>query len=173
MSKQGLWGCIFCGGKPLTVEHIFRSAWKNMLVIPQGKREFYQVKAGGIERRRNDPLSGLTTKSVCGTCNSGWMNDLHLRVEKWVMNPETLESSCTPTDLRRWAIKIAILRSRRDQPDFLPRENLIIPPEDMSTLYNDDDIDDWHIFIGRAQCSEHRHNFAGIGGASNGEGHMA
>lgn len=72
-----------------------------MLVIPQGKRQLYQVKAGGTERARSDPLFGLTTKSVCANCNNEGMNDLDLCVEKWVMNPETLESGSTPTDLTR------------------------------------------------------------------------
>lgn len=95
MSKQGLPGCIFCGKRPLTVEHIFRSAWKDMLVIPEGKGEFYQVKAGGMERISRYTPFGLTTKSVCAECNNGWMNDLDLRVEKWVMDPQTLEPGCT------------------------------------------------------------------------------
>lgn len=43
----------------------------------------------------------------------------------------------------------------------------------MIGLYNGDDIDDWHIFVGRAQHPEHRHNFASIGGGFIEEGRMA
>jgi hypothetical protein len=173
MSKQGLPGCIFCGEKPLTVEHVFKSAWKNKLALPEGKREFYQVKAEGAERIANDSLFGLTTKSVCANCNNGWMNDLDLCVENWVMDPDGLDPGCTPRDLRRWAMKIAILRSRWDQPDTLSRERLIIPPDDMARLYDGEDLDDWHIFIGRAQRPEHRHNFCSLVGGHIDEGYMA
>lgn len=126
--------------------------------VPAGTRAFFQVKTDGTESVGKDPLFALTTKSVCGVCNNGWMNDLDLKVEKWVLRPDPLDPGCSPQELRRWAIKVAIPRSRRDEDD------LAFPSDDMTRVHSGQDIEDWHVFIGSTQRPEHRHNFGSFAG---------
>jgi hypothetical protein len=86
------------------------------------------------------------------------MNDLDSIVEPWVFDPNNDDNRCDPTQFRRWAIKIALLRLYYEEP-------LLIEPGDPAKIYAGEDIPDWHVFIGHTQHPEHRHAFCGVGSA--------
>lgn len=171
--------CIFCGRAKgdlvdsndptsrkviMTREHIFRESWQGKLVTsyvprshPAARREYVQYGFDGSKRlSRPDPLFEMVVKPVCDYCNNGWMNDLDTAVEPWILNPYSDEFECDPAQFRRWAIKVAVLRSHY--------ESGVVPqPGDMGALYNGNDIPDWRIFVGHMALPNHSHTFVGFG----------
>jgi hypothetical protein len=111
---------------------------------------------GSTKLSRPEPLFELVVKPVCDYCNNGWMNDLDSVVEPWLLEPSADDSQCDPAQFRRWAIKVAVLRSYYENP-------LAPQPEDFSALYNGQDVPDWHIFVGRTLLPNHSHTFVGFG----------
>jgi hypothetical protein len=83
--------CIFCGGRPLSKEHIW-AKWlrqhisfddethRSMTVtVNRDGREESEKKRGGDLRRRG-------VKCVCQPCNNGWMSGLQTQVKATVLN---------------------------------------------------------------------------------------
>jgi hypothetical protein len=91
------------------------------------------------------------------------MNDLDSAVEPWLLDPYADTSQCDVTSFRRWATKVAVLRSYLQHPT-LPQ------PEDLTALYAGQEIPDWHIFVGRTMVPGHSHTFAGLGPIPPGAG---
>ncbi|WP_156766761.1 hypothetical protein [Mycobacterium sp. E2327] len=148
--------CVFCGRTPVTSEHIFKRAFRKKLNLPAGNRRL--DRQDGLDSpmtTRPDPLFELTVRYVCSKCNSGWMNRLDLAVERWVINPDS--ETCEPSDLRRWAIKVAIMYSLTAQP------STVLPRTDYDRLFSGDDLNDWYVFIGRSSFPEWRHGHVGHG----------
>ncbi|MGP4054176.1 hypothetical protein ACTWP6_05025 [Mycobacterium sp. 4D054] len=180
--------CMFCGRAKgdlvdpsdptsqaviMTREHIFRSSWKDKIVTsvlpknePMGERAFTKYgRDFEAKLSRPESLFEVVAKPVCDYCNNGWMNDLDSSVEPWLLDPYADESQCDPTVFRRWAIKVAVLRSHH--------EHVSVPqPGDFSALYEGRDIPDWHIFIGRTMYPEHSHTFGGVGPIRFGSGRV-
>lgn len=167
--------CLFCGrakgdlidpsdpksrAVQMTREHIFRSAWKKTVeasIIPAdsslGVREMTAFGIDGKERSvRPDPLFELVVKPVCDHCNNGWLNDLDTAVEPFILEHN---SDIDALSFRRWAIKIAILRSYY-------HDSRTPQPGDFAAIYAGD-IANWRIFIGRTALPNHLHIFAGYG----------
>ncbi|EHB54017.1 hypothetical protein MycrhDRAFT_4480 [Mycolicibacterium rhodesiae JS60] len=113
---------------------------------------------------RPDPLFELTVRHVCARCNNGWMNRLDLAVEDWVIDPRN--ETCDPHDLRRWAIKLAIMLSLTGQP------SAVLPPRDYERLFAGDDLNEWSVFIGQSGFREWRHAQVGKGLLSEESGEM-
>ncbi len=107
---------------------------------------------GSAKSVRPDPLFELVVKSVCDHCNNGWMNDLDSDVESFILEHS---AEADVRAFRRWAIKVAILRSYYHHP-------LMPQPGDFEAIYNGD-IAAWHIFVGRTAFPSHSHIFAGYG----------
>lgn len=156
---------MFCESDAATTkEHIFRSSWKRRLdtsehftKLPFVERRFTKYRQDNSETRtRSEDLFSVIVKRVCAPCNNTWMNDLDEVVEPWVFDPNNDDNRCDPQQFRRWAIKIALLRSYYDEPR-------LIEPGDPAKVYAGEDIPDWHVFIGRTQRPEHRHALCGIG----------
>src|SRR5260370_21884598 len=87
--------CVFCGGAPLTREHVIRR-WLTD-VLPEQARfrgQDQQVvllppKAARSRillphRERREPFNSMTVKSVCKSCNSGWMNEIEGRARPYL-----------------------------------------------------------------------------------------
>ena len=72
-------GCIFCGGTPLTKEHLWPAWMQRAFAIKDGFAHRHQTEVNGIETRdiafETPPLT-LVVKSVCGPCNNGWMSEM-------------------------------------------------------------------------------------------------
>jgi hypothetical protein len=149
----------------MTREHIFRSSWRKKLDVSRGLKDMPVLETGrrltkyGLDnsekQSRLEDLFSVTVKRVCAPCNNGWMNDLDSVVEPWVFDPNDDGNRCDPTTFRRWAIKVALLRSYYEHPHT-------VEPSDPAKIYNGDDIPEWHIFVGRTASPEHRHTFGGI-----------
>ncbi|UMB71762.1 hypothetical protein [Mycobacterium paraterrae] len=156
----------------MTKEHVFRQSWRGSTVdisfVPRDhplyERNFTRYNIdGSIRSAHPDPVFELTVKGVCSYCNNGWMNRLDSVVEPWVFDPYAEESQCDPVQFRRWAIKIALLRSHREH-------RLVPQPGDLRKLYDGDDIADWRIFVGRMALPTHSHIFVGFGPTDNVQG---
>lgn len=144
---------MFCGGPANSVEHIFKKALKKKLgVTDPTERAFKQRDAAGNVTTRPDPLFDQKVRRVCRACNSGWMNDLDLHVEDWIVNPDDPDAygACNPAEFRRWAIKLALMRSLLDSATAVPRAYF-------ESVFQGDDIEDWHVFVGRAAFKEYHH----------------
>lgn len=151
--------CVFCGGPANSVEHIFKRAFKKKLGITSSAgRTFSQTDAKGAVTVRPDPPFNQKVRRVCKPCNNGWMNHLDLHVENWIVNPDdqTAYMACDPARFRRWAIKLALMRSLMDTATGVPRIYY-------ESLYRGDDIEDWHVFVGRSNFKEFRHAFTHVG----------
>jgi hypothetical protein len=76
---------MFCGGRPLTKEHVIPK-WLSTVVIPE--RQFIVIdgvrttigKEPIVARRVNRYIDFLA-RQVCGPCNNGWMADLEAKVQ--------------------------------------------------------------------------------------------
>ena len=150
----------------MTREHIFRSSWKKHVDVSRGigdlpilekSRKFTQYGQDNTEiQSQSEDLFSVVVKRVCASCNNKWMNDLDTIVEPWVFDPYNDANRCDPKSFRRWAIKVAVLRSYYENPH-------LVEPPDPKRIYDADDIPEWHIFIGHTSTPEHRHTFGGIG----------
>jgi hypothetical protein len=157
--------CVFCGSTPVTAEHIFKRGFRKKLSLPAGNRRLdRQVGLDSPMTTRPDPLFELTVRYVCSKCNNGWMNRLDLAVERWVIDPT--DETCETTDLRRWAIKIAIMYSLTAQP------STVLPRADYKRLLNGDDLNEWYVFVGQSSFPEWRHGHVGQGIRSDTTGEM-
>lgn len=123
--------CIFCGGTPLTKEHVF-PRWAHRLitgadpkghaVIPDsyafseiGPALWDDQDGGEVEVIDNKPgrlaVNGphLQTKSVCASCNNGWMSDLEAEVmpliSRLMQGQQVKASKDEASTLVRWAQK--------------------------------------------------------------------
>ena len=159
--------CIFCGGTPVTSEHVFRKSYRKRVGVSHYEREFTQRKLGDtlMTARPENPFD-CQVKRVCGKCNSRWMNRLDNAVDSWVFDP-TNPPTCTVQEFRRWVIKIAILRAMVDQPNA-------IPGEDCAALFRGEDVPSWRVFVGHTVFAEFLHAYAGTSGTTvpNADGSM-
>jgi hypothetical protein len=107
--------CIFCGGGPLTREHIF-ARWI------QGKAPDRDPKPGSVtfhtpgnarEEFFEAPPLERTAKVVCSSCNSGWMSELESEAAKVLVPLFVGWSGRLDGDdltvLTRWALKTAFV----------------------------------------------------------------
>lgn len=150
--------CVFCGGRANSAEHIFKRDFKRTLGIGAPvDRAFAKTDIDGNVTLRPDPPFDLKVRRVCRDCNSGWMNRLDLAVEPWIVNPDdqTAYQRCDPTGFRRWAIKLALMRSLIDHA-------MIVPRDYFERLFRGEDLEEWHVFVGRSFFKEFRHAFAGV-----------
>jgi hypothetical protein len=157
---QGRRSCLFCGGPANSREHIFKKAFKEKLGITEPlDRAFTQRDGKGVVTTRPDPLFEQKVRRVCRTCNNGWMNHLDLHVEGWIIDPDDRHAfaACDPKEFRRWAIKLALIRSLMDSATAVPRRYF-------ESLFQGDVIEDWRVFVGRASFKEYRHAFSAPGG---------
>jgi hypothetical protein len=122
-------GCIFCGGRPLTGEH----------VLPQWLRTFagLDYPDGRIELKRDDevtheksaPAFSQKLRVACKSCNTGWMHDLEEEVKtdlaKMVQGGQTLLTSQTARYIATWLVKTFCVFEYADlvTGENIPREH--------------------------------------------------
>ena len=72
-------GCIFCGGRPLTREHLWPDWLRRELQIQQPFDFRIEQERGGVETRdvsfRAPPFT-QQVRAVCAVCNNGWMSTI-------------------------------------------------------------------------------------------------
>lgn len=120
--------CVFCGGRPLTREHI----WPEWII--SSVRKHLGPAPVQVARLNDDPYVvpelNATVKVVCAGCNNGWMSELETRVRPALepMILGRLPVALTPVMqamLARWAFKTAVMidlfKPSADR-DYGPRE---------------------------------------------------
>jgi len=139
--------CIFCGGQPVTKEHVFGAWLSPLFPRPSGKRMYLDmatpVKGARIKHPRLYPLRlDLRVKQVCRSCNSGWMASLEDNARDIITTIHSgTKYSITSEEqtlLASWASKTAVIIQYMDSNPVVPeyrRKWLFIhhtPPPDTS-----------------------------------------
>jgi hypothetical protein len=116
--------CVFCGGVGLTREHVIprwltkvlpeQERWRGqdqaIVHLPQGAQPSTLVLP---HREMPEPFNQATVRSVCETCNSGWMNQLEETCRTTITalvggQPQALDVA-SATALATWAIKTSLM----------------------------------------------------------------
>lgn len=123
--------CIFCGGSPLTKEHIIPE-WLSRLVIPpvgpvyisESRRVRDQYETTPPRSRARSRILDVIGKQVCSACNTGWMSDLEAATQT-ILTPVArgvpagiripIQAHAQRT-IARWAVKTAVLLQYRQSP---------------------------------------------------------
>jgi hypothetical protein len=113
-------GCVFCGGGPLSTEHVFSRRWIERF-SPGASSHTHEllrsVAPGGPYMRRTyttkSPEGMVVSGAVCERCNNGWMNNLDLAVQP-LLNAITDGANVSVSAEQRrllatWACKIALV----------------------------------------------------------------
>lgn len=153
--------CVFCGGIPLTREHVYPQ-WLRQFSAPQAYiqregsyqdpfpqtvvRQDEQGKYVVVDEARGNKtpvLHEVTVKSVCASCNNGWMSRLEGAVQGPLKRmadppkpPPHIVSNQTQTLLATWAHKCFMMydqyRDARDRvfvdEDFVNFKKFQKPP---------------------------------------------
>jgi hypothetical protein len=144
--------CIFCGGLPLTKEHVL-SHWLSPLIrtamLNYRSIDSY-IGAGGVDsapRMRSGHPSSRRVRCVCGSCNNGWMSSI-VDAAKPIVVRLVKGESCRLTaedqaKLAAW-ISTAVIVS-----EFENREHVTIPKHHRDWLWTTHTVpSDWKIWIG-------------------------
>lgn len=113
-------GCVWCGGRPLTREHLLPQWLSEVLVdlrpAPEGFDSAYEsTLAGGVDVARTHPSlrPEMVVKTVCTSCNNGWMADLEGQVQpvlaRLVRGEGADVSEAEQVALATWMAKVAVL----------------------------------------------------------------
>ncbi len=124
--------CIFCGGTPVTKEHLV-GRWAGRFV-DEDQRNIFQrsdregePQQPGDTRRWRARAYDRQARVVCEPCNSGWMSDLETAVSL-LLDLEALDGRPLSPDeqtlLATWAMKTALTMDAAQSP-----ENRVIPFE--------------------------------------------
>jgi hypothetical protein len=114
--------CIFCGGTPVTKEHLL-GKWAGRFTDRDQRNVVQLLDREGSDRyerrwvaRAYDRRAGV----ACQECNGGWMSDLELGVSR-LLHPEALDGRPLTEDerglLATWATKTALTLNAAESPE--------------------------------------------------------
>jgi hypothetical protein len=107
--------------------------------------------SGGKVSVRPERAFELRVRRVCRPCNNNWMEKLDNAAEKWVFgvrDAPSLDFSVEEVhELRRWAVKVAMMRWLIDP------ELDVVDPSEYAEVHAGQIPDGWHVFIGRTKSS--------------------
>ncbi|HEY6778860.1 MAG TPA: hypothetical protein VI122_20325 [Thermoleophilaceae bacterium] len=114
IDQQRAGRCIFCGGGPLTGEHLLPCWLQHVLPSDDPVVQFRQI--GKDETDRHEwPKKPFREKTnfACKRCNNGWMSDLEAR-SRPVLEPAIRHEPCTLTERDQaiaaaWAFKTCLV----------------------------------------------------------------
>lgn len=138
--------CIFCGGRPLTREHIYRRTYHTYA----GTNRYYRVQ---ITTGRSTPMAphestfNLTARVVCRGCNGGWMDQIDREVEPAAtafFDGRTYHcSEQMAKSVALWAAKTSAVRA------FQGSSDRGVTDDDIRYIYDHQEPpSDWLIYIG-------------------------
>jgi hypothetical protein len=125
-------GCVFCGGTPLTKEHIW-SDWLDS-ILPRANSSRSEARQTTIaekvvggqpiylptsksERVRQGAVHSTTSRTVCKECNNGWMKDIVDRAKpvatEVIKLRQTVLSPDSQTCLATWLVLSAVMRDQK------------------------------------------------------------
>lgn len=104
--------CVFCGGTPLTKEHVL-PRWLKVALDPAVRRHRYVRLSVDTVRHHEAPPLNEQVKVVCSECNSGWMNQLEENVRRFLPdlirgNPCDLDAGAQQA-LAAWSLKTMLM----------------------------------------------------------------
>lgn len=113
-------GCAWCGGCPLTREHVLPQWLAEVLTDAFPAEDGYDIatvcttaEGQGPPRTYSAPTPELVVKAVCEACNAGWMSSLELEVRPFLepmVRGESVQLDVgRQLALARWAAKAAVL----------------------------------------------------------------
>jgi hypothetical protein len=85
-------GCVFCGGKPLTIEHVIPN-WLGKILPTLGEGPTAGYATGRVDLKTPDDVqfyvkrgrkTPFEARQPCEKCNTGWMHDLERQVTPWI-----------------------------------------------------------------------------------------
>jgi hypothetical protein len=122
--------CIFCGGTPITREHIFSRKWLASMMPSDApfRHAHRRTGEGEFEAWWTKHEADLVVSCVCSTCNNGWMDDLDRRAQGLV-TPMTdgqqvdLRHFCDQGLISAWVCKTAMVADHVQLKPFLPSED--------------------------------------------------
>lgn len=106
-------GCIFCGNRPLTKEHIFPRWLAKILTAEVVGSHVSSIRtqrsvAGGssVQEWPAADVASFVARVVCGECNSGWMSEMEAQaqsvLETMVRGEKTTLMPVNQLDLAAW-----------------------------------------------------------------------
>jgi hypothetical protein len=108
--------CLFCGGGPLTREHLI-GRWASRFTDDEQRDIFQRSDREGEPPRQEDQRQWRTraydrqARIVCKTCNNGWMSELE-RSASELLDPRSLTGRLLSRDeqtlLATWGFKTAL-----------------------------------------------------------------
>lgn len=143
---------MFCGATHVTKAHVFAKSWTSLFDEPNDTREHEVV------HRYTDPTTGeqrvfkraktfaLISRKVCGTCNSGWLNELEARVRplmaRFAVNTPITLNAEEQADLALWSVVAALIAMSND-PDAAGFADPMIAHEIFREQRPPDDMNVW------------------------------
>ena len=116
--------CVFCGGVPVTEEHVWPE-WLSRLLIEKTDMTAFNQRHLSHNAKWVGKLMGIVVKRVCGPCNSGWMSDLEVAA-KPILGPMVspprrpdLLTVNSQTGLSKWAYKTALMYGIAGEPNIV------------------------------------------------------
>jgi hypothetical protein len=116
--------CVFCGGSPLSREHVVPRWLTNALPEQarfRGQDQQIVLQFPGHAQSRlvlphremREPFNGMTVKAVCRSCNSGWMGGIEETVRP-ILSPlfrgKSQELKAVDAQvIATWAVKTALM----------------------------------------------------------------
>lgn len=121
--------CVFCGGFPVTKEHVFPQ-WLNQYLSP-GRQQLEQARygEGAYDKTRQGAGLDFTVKKVCAPCNNGWMSQIEYSA-RGALEPLLSRQDFTFVSLRQqrqiaqWATKTAMMADQTQREPVLPPHQL-------------------------------------------------
>lgn len=135
MTAQLRRGCCFCGGGPLSGEHLW-PAWAGPILPRSAGRDYIALKrvwgdAPIVEsvRRKQGALVEDRARVVCTACNNGWMNRIEQAarpsVERMILGRETSLAQPEASRLTRWVtLKAMIIDRHRSREHVFTEDEL-------------------------------------------------
>lgn len=141
--------CVFCGGTPVTNEHVYRQEMANILKDLGGEYTWVDYHSGRTRALPAGvtPFTEATVKRMCAPCNNGWMNAIDLRAEPVLRDlVNGVSRSVTKNEATRiasWAAKTCMARSYME-----PIRS--ITDNDLSRMFHQHKAPpDWRVYVGR------------------------
>jgi hypothetical protein len=132
MTTKNHRGCVFCGGSPLTKEHIW-SDWLDS-ILPRALSHRLETRESAIakavvngqplyappsrsDRLRQGAVHTLKTRTVCKRCNGGWMKGIVDRAKPVAEGVIKLQARVLTQDaqasLAAWLALSAVMRDQK------------------------------------------------------------
>lgn len=143
--------CVFCGGSPVTREHVFPDWISELYRRAPGLNEFSEN--GKVVRKFPEKLFQHKAKIVCEACNSGWMSTLEGKVQPLLADMITEAKATVLTKemqdlLSLWVVKTMLMNSKATPGDSH------IPDSVYRDLYESQSVGDrFVVLIGWRQSS--------------------